>query len=139
VPFRSLCCVLAGVALLAAPAAAQEVSQERLKLMTGDFGAVSAAAPENLVRPNALFDYGLAAFALGDFQQAAGSFVRVAQSADAPDLAVKAAVAASLALSKSGDRENTCQYTEVVQSLVQDMPLIWRGWVEETRRLNNCG
>lgn len=88
---------------------------------------------------SALFDQGVAAYALKDFTGAAGLFAQVAQSQGDPDLAIRAAVAASMALSISGDRAGTCEYTTIILPLVETMPLLWRGWIEEARRASNCG
>lgn len=109
--------------------------------LQGAFPAVleSAAGTAGAVRPAVLFDQGLAAFALKDFERAAGLFAQVAQSDAETGLVLRAAVAATLALSNSGDRAATCEYAGIVEPLVRDIPLLWRGWMEETRRRHSCG
>ncbi len=132
-----LCCFAAG------PAVAQPVSDDlRPLLLKGAFAEAQARAGSTEPPPQsaaALFDQGLAVYAMKDFAGAAALFAEAAQSPDHPGLAVRSAVAASMALSNSGDRANTCQFTTVIQPLVETLPLLWRGWIEETRRANDCG
>jgi hypothetical protein len=133
--------LLVAGACFAAPAQADGPSDLRNLLLNGAFGNAADWPAANLdAKPSALelFDRGLAAFGLKDFGEAAAFFGEVAQQPKDPALAVRAAVVASLALSNSGDRDNACQYTAVIEPLVVDMPLLWRGWVEETRRFNSC-
>jgi uncharacterized protein HemY len=132
---------VAAAALLAQPAAA-ETSELRSLLLNGQF----AVAGEHLSQDSSTalsdqdkFHRGLAAYARKDFERAASYLAEAAQTPSDPDLALRAAVVASLALSNAGDREGTCEYTKVVQPLVEDLSLLWRGWIEEARRANNCG
>jgi hypothetical protein len=112
----------------------------RQLVLQGAFAAAleSAGEASGSAAPASLFDQGLAAYALKDFERAAGLFAQVAQSNADAGLIIRAAVAATLALSNTGDRSATCDYAGIVAPLVQDMPLLWRGWMEETRRRNNC-
>lgn len=126
---------------IAGPAYTQNESVDSRQLV------LEGAFAETLERANSaggrvpsagLFDQGLAALALKDYERAAGLFAQVAQGPGGAELAIRAAVAASLSLSKMGDQAGTCEYTAIVQPLVAGMPLLWRGLVEETRRSNNC-
>ena len=139
---RRLVAVLLAGLCLSRPAFAQAPEGDvRTLLLQGAFAdalqAVDAAGDSS--RPTVLFDQGLAAFAVKDFERAAGLFAQVAQSSNRPDLAIRAAVAATMALNNNGDQANTCEYSGIVQPLLGDMPLLWRGWIEEARRANNCG
>jgi hypothetical protein len=89
--------------------------------------------------PSESFFRGLAAYALKDFGSAVSFFATTAQNPSDPETAVRAAVMASMALAQLGDREATCEYSAVVQELAGEMPAVWRGWLEETRRANYCG
>lgn len=137
-----LALLIAGLCCFAGSAVAQLASDDlRSLLLKGAFAEAQARANSTESPPQsaaALFDQGMAAYAMKDFDRAAAMFAQAAQSQGNPDLAIRAAVAASMALSNSGDQANTCEYTSIVQPLVDTMPLLWRGWIEETRRSNNC-
>lgn len=138
-----LALLTAGLCCLAGPAVAQPATDDlRPLVLRGAFSeALDRAnnAESKSKSAPALFDQGVAAYALKDFAGAAALFAQVAQSQGDPDLAIRAAVAASMALSLSGDRAGTCEYTTIIMPLVETMPLLWRGWIEEARRAINCG
>jgi hypothetical protein len=132
--------VLAGLCV-AGPAAAQnDKTDTRQLVLQGAFAETlqSAESASGRVNSAGLFDQGLAAFALKDFERAAGLFAQVAQAPGDRELAIRAAVAASFSLAKMGDQAGACEYTAIVRPLVAKMPLLWRGLVDETRRSNNC-
>ncbi len=133
--------LLAGICLTGPAGAQTSTGDLRPLLLQGAFAEAlqRADSGESSSQPAALFDQGVAAFAVKDFERAAGLFAQVTQASNDPDLAIRAAVAASMALSNSGDPAKTCEYTGIVQPLLADMPLLWRGWIEETRRANRCG
>ena len=137
---KLLACALAALCF-AGPAIAQNPGPaSRQLVLQGAFTeTLERAAAGGKASTAALFDQGLAAFALKDFERAAGLFAQVAQSDGDPELLIRAAVAASLSLSRMGDRAGTCEYTGIVKPLVRGMPLLWRGWVDEIRRVNSCG
>ena len=135
-----IACVLAGLCI-AGPAFAQTApADSRLLVLQGAFAETlqTAESAEGRINAAGLFDQGIAALALNDYERAVGLFARVAQGQGDPQLAIRAAVAASLALGRMGDQAGACEYTAIVKPLVTGMPLLWRGLVEETRRSNNC-
>lgn len=139
-PLKLTSYVLAGLCF-AGPAIAQnDQADTRQLVLQGAFAETlqSAESSGGRIDSAGLFDQGLAAFALKDFERAAGLFAQVAQGQGDSELAIRAAVAASFSLSKMGDQAGACEYTAIVRPLVANMPLLWRGLVDETRRTNNC-
>ena len=144
-PKRHACALAAfGAALLCSfgPASAQDAgAASRQLLMQGRFATVAEqrGVPNGNAAPAGVFDQGLAAYALSNYEDAASLFAQAAQSDGDPELLIRAAVAATLSLSRAGNNAAACEYARVVQPLVVNMPLLWRGWLEESRRASNCG
>lgn len=139
-PLKPTAYVLAGLCFAGSAIAQNKPVDTRQLVLQGAF-AETLQSTESAGRQGSsasLFDQGLAAFALKDFERSAGLFAQVAQAPGDPGLAIRAAVAASFSLAKMGDQAGACEYTAIVRPLVANMPLLWRGLVDETRRSNNC-
>ncbi len=132
--------------LTVTPAWANTVDQLRLPLLNGQFDqAVQAASPSSgNVREDGdtaaftAYYQGLAAFAQRDYAKAVAAMVGVTEKHGDKPVALKAAVVATLALSRKGDHKNACQNAGVVMPLTPSLSPIWRAWVEEARRTSAC-
>jgi hypothetical protein len=132
--------------LIAAPAKADSVDPLRLPLLNGQYDlAVQSQAPsadQIKADPNiaafAIYYRGLGAFAQRDFGKTVADMLTITQQHGDKPIALKAAVVATLALSRQGDHKNACQYIGVVSPLVGSLSPIWQAWVEEARRASAC-
>ncbi|MCA8930230.1 MAG: hypothetical protein KDC18_19400 [Alphaproteobacteria bacterium] len=136
--------LLLGLLLPTAAAGADDRAALRAPLLRGDFQAAAQPRPADAAAlPPALADEadyyrGLAAFALQDYPTAIATLGPVAEKHGAQPLGLRAAVVATLALSRNGDRDNACRYAGIVLPLTDKMAPIWRVWVEEAKRSSGC-
>lgn len=135
--------VLAGLLVMVLPVSAGAVSPEELRtpLLRGDFAQV-ATPPADDAEPSASAEgeyyRGLAAFALQDYPAAVATLAAVAEQHNDKPVGLRAAVVATLALSRNGDNANACEYAGIVLPLMDSLPEIWRVWVEEAQRRSDC-
>ena len=140
-PLSGLVCLLA--LLFAAPVSATSVEALRAPLLSGSFSQPMAASAPNIANDPASagaagYYRGLAAFAVKDYPTAVDTLVQVAEQHGDKPVGLRAAVVATLALSRQGDHDNACQYVGIVLPLTATMSPIWRAWVEEARRKSAC-
>ena len=136
---------LAGLLAILIPAAAGAASAEELRapLLRGEFDEAAfppAGAGQPASRDTAAGGYylGLAAFARQDYPAAIATLATVAEQHSDKPVGLRAAVVATLALSRNGDNANACQYASVVLPLTGSLSPIWRVWVEEAQRSSGC-
>ena len=135
---------LAGVLGMLLPVYAGAVSVEEMRapLLRGDFVEAAALLSSDTAAPAdaavAAYYRGLAAFARQDYPAAVTTFASVAEGQKDKPIGLRAAVMATLALSRNGDQANTCQYAGIVMPLTGSLPPIWRVWVEEAQRHSGC-
>ena len=136
---------LAGLLAILIPVSAGAASPEELRapLLRGEFDEAafpSADAGQPAPRDTAAGGYylGLAAFARQDYPAAISALATVAEQHSGKPVGLRAAVVATLALSRNGDNANACQYASVVLPLTGSLSPIWRVWVEEAQHHSGC-
>tara|TARA_R110002096_G_scaffold137512_1_gene290928 strand:- start:60 stop:494 length:435 start_codon:yes stop_codon:yes gene_type:complete len=140
--WRALLSALVVTLPAATNAAAASGDTVRDALLRGEFDAAAQAssAADGPAAGGGEADYyrGLALFALRDYPAAVASLVGVAERNGERPIGLRAAVVATVALSRNGDRDNACRYAGIVLPLTDTMAPIWRAWVEEAQRSSGC-